>query len=75
MISVRRDYTLELHAPSLLYPADHSRITASVFNSTTRITPVSVELLVGTGGSLYRKTETMILGANQSLGKDFDIEV
>jgi uncharacterized protein YfaS (alpha-2-macroglobulin family) len=74
-IQVRRDYTLELHAPSLLYPSDHTTITASVFNSTTRITPVSVELLIGTGGSLYQKTETMILGASQSLGKDFDIEV
>jgi uncharacterized protein YfaS (alpha-2-macroglobulin family) len=74
-IQVRRDYTLESHAPSLLYPSDQSTITASVFNATARITPVSVELLIGTGGSLYRKTETMILGANQWGAKDFRIEV
>lgn len=72
---MRRDYTLESHAPTLLYPGDQSTITASVFNTTARIIPVSVELLVGTGGSLYRKTETMILGANQGVGKDFGIEV
>jgi uncharacterized protein YfaS (alpha-2-macroglobulin family) len=74
-IAVRRDYTLETHAPAFLYKNDKSTITASVFNSTIRVTPVTVTLEIGTGGSLMKKTETLILGASSSISKDFAIEI
>lgn len=74
-ISVRRDYTLETHAPSLAYPGDTTTITASVFNSTTQITGASLELSIGTGGSLFQKSETLILSPSQSVWKNYQIVV
>jgi alpha-2-macroglobulin len=74
-ISVRRDYTLETHAPSLAYPGDTTTITASVFNSTTQITGASVELIIGTGGSLLEQSESIILQPSQSVGQDYKVVV
>ncbi len=37
-IEVRKDYLIESHAPMIMRPGDTSLITASVFNSTNRIT-------------------------------------
>ncbi len=74
-IGVRRDYTLEVHAPTLAYPGDTTTITASVFNSTPRITPVMVSLDIGTGGTLLKQGETLILNPGQAAGNDFKIEV
>jgi MG2 domain/Bacterial Alpha-2-macroglobulin MG10 domain/Alpha-2-macroglobulin family/A-macroglobulin TED domain/Alpha-2-macroglobulin bait region domain len=74
-ISVRRDYTIETHAPSLAYPGDTTTITASVFNSTTQITGATLDLSIGTGGSLLQKSETIILQPSQSIGQEYKIEV
>ena len=72
---MRRDYTLETHTPTLAYPGDLTTITASVFNSTSRITPVTVSLDIGTGGTLLKQSETLILNPSQAVGHDYRIEV
>ena len=37
-IEVRKDYVIESHAPAIMRPGDSTTITASVFNSTKKIT-------------------------------------
>ncbi len=74
-ISVRQDYTLETHASSLAYPGDMTTITASVFNSTPQISEATLELNIGTGGSLWKKIETLILSPGQAVWQDYKIVV
>ncbi len=74
-IAVRRDYTIETHAPALVYTGDQTTITASAFNSTLRVTPVQLSLEVGTGGNLFKKTETLILNPSASLSQDFRLDI
>lgn len=74
-IAIRRDYTLETHAPSLAYPGDTTTITASVFNSTPQITGATLDLSIGTGGSLLGQSEALILQPSQAVGQDYKIEV
>ncbi len=74
-ISVRRDYTLETHAPSIAYPGDTTTITVSVFNSTSQITGATLDLSIGTGGSLLQKSETLILQPSQAIGQDYQVAV
>lgn len=74
-IWVRRDYTLETHAPTLLYQEDQTIITASAFNSTQRITPITLSLEIGNSGSLYMKSEEFILNASEAKSQDFSIKI
>ena len=74
-IAVRRDYTLETRSPTLVYQWDTTTITASAFNSTTRITPTQVTLEIGTGGSLFKRSESLILNPSNSLSQDFQINI
>ncbi|NRH21094.1 hypothetical protein HOO68_03555 [Candidatus Gracilibacteria bacterium] len=74
-ISVRRDYTIETHAPTLVYGGDTTTITASAFNSTKKITPVTLSLEIGTGGILFKKSETLILNPSAGLSQDFVIDI
>ena len=74
-IWVRRDYTLETHAPTLVYQGDQTVITASVFNSTKRITPITLSLEIGDSGSLYRKSEEFILNASEAKSQGFNIKI
>lgn len=75
MISVRRDYTIETHVPTLVYGWDTTTITASAFNSTKKVTPVTLILEIGSGGTLYKKSETLILNPNTGLSQDFVIDI
>jgi hypothetical protein len=74
-IAVRRDYTLETHTPTLVYQGDKTTLTASAFNSTIRVTPVQISLEIGTGGSLFKKSESLILSPSTVLSQDFPIEI
>ncbi len=74
-IAVRRDYTLETHAPMMVYQGDKTTFTASAFNSTNRITPVVVNIEIGTGGSLMKKTESLILSPSSIGALDFSIDI
>lgn len=74
-IAVRRDYTLETHAPTIVYGWDTTTITVSAFNSTTRITPVTLTLEVGSGGILYKKSETLILNPSTALSQEFVLDI
>ncbi len=74
-ISVRRDYTLETHTPTLVYTQDQTTLTASAFNSTQRITNTQLTLEIGTGGSLLKKSETLILNPNTWLNQDFKVTI
>lgn len=74
-IPVRREYTLEVDAPSLSYPGDVTTITTSVFNSTPQITGVTLDLSIGMSGSLLTQSVDLILNANQSISQEYKIEV
>ena len=45
-IAVRRDYSLETHAPYISYAGDTTSITASIFNNTKKVTPITLSLVV-----------------------------
>lgn len=45
-LSVRRDYTLETHTPTIAYPGDSITFTASAFNATKKVTKAQVVLTV-----------------------------
>lgn len=74
-ISVRRDYTLESHVPYIAYPGDSTTITATAFNSTKKITQASVILSLGTGSTMVKKEQSVILSANESKSVDFSFTI
>ncbi|MBC7503547.1 hypothetical protein H7169_01120 [Candidatus Gracilibacteria bacterium] len=74
-IAVRREYTLEVHAPSLSYSGDLTTITASVFNSTPQITGATLDLNIGTGGSLLTQSSEIILNPSQSIKQEYKIKI
>ncbi len=54
-IEVRKDYILEVAAPTILRSGDTFTLTASAFNNTKRITPVDIVLTMGTGATKIEK--------------------
>lgn len=74
-INVRRDYTLESHIPYIAYPGDTTTITASAFNSTKKITQASIILSFGTGSSVIKKEQAVILAVNESKSVDFTFSI
>ena len=54
-IEVRKDYILEVAAPTILRSGDIFTLTASAFNNTKRITPVDIVLSLGTGTTKIEK--------------------
>lgn len=74
-IQVRKDYVVESHAPMILRPTDSSRITASVFNSTKRVTPAKLMITIGTGADIISKTVDVTLNPGESVSRDFDFSV
>lgn len=74
-IAVRRDYTLETHAPTIVYGWDTTTIVASAFNSTNKITPTTLTLEIGSGGSLFKKSETLILNPSSGMSQEFVIDI
>lgn len=56
-------------------PGDSSTITVSAFNATNTITRASLEIMIGTGSSVIKKTSDIILNPKESLSKKFDFEV
>lgn len=70
-IQVRKDYVIETHAPMILRPSDSSTITASVFNSTKKITGATLTAIIGTGSSVIRKNLEVTLNPNTSISRDF----
>ena len=74
-ISVRKDYVLETLAPMIVRPGDSSTITVSAFNTTSTVTRASLEIFIGTGSSVIKKTSDLILNPKESVAKTFDFEV
>ena len=70
-IEVRKDYVIESHAPMIMRPSDSTAITASVFNSTKKITAATLSLLIGTGANVIKKSVDLTLNPGESLVRDF----
>jgi uncharacterized protein YfaS (alpha-2-macroglobulin family) len=63
VIQVRRDYTLESHVPTIVYPGDSFEVTFSVFNATKKITNTEVVVRFGTGDSVFEFKLPLIVQA------------
>jgi hypothetical protein len=59
----------------MVYQGDKTSFTASAFNATNRITPVIVSLEMGTGGTLLKKSESIILNPSSIGAIDFSIDI
>ena len=70
-IEVRKDYVIESHAPAIMRPGDSTTITASVFNSTKKITGATLSILIGTGANSIKKSVDLTLNPGESLSRDF----
>lgn len=56
----------------IIRPGDTSRIVASVFNSTKKITAATLTATIGTGSQIVKKTVDITLNPGESLSRDFD---
>ena len=74
-IEVRKDYILEVAAPTILRSGDTFTLTASAFNNTKRITPVDVILTMGTGSTKIEKKWSLSLNVLDRKAIDFSLEV
>ncbi len=70
-IEVRKDYILETQAPMIVRSGDTFTITASAFNSTKKITNAEVTLIFGTGSSVSRQKQGIILNPTESKAVNF----
>lgn len=75
VIAVRRDYTLEAHAPYISYGGDSTTITASAFNNTTKVTPITLTVTVGSGTNVVQRSEDLILNPTENASRSFSIPV
>jgi uncharacterized protein YfaS (alpha-2-macroglobulin family) len=74
-LQVRRDYTLEIHVPTIAYVGDSFTLTASAFNATKKITNTLIHLTIGTGSTLIDQEKSLILGVAESKSQDFVVKV
>lgn len=74
-INVRRNYTLETHAPYIGYAGDKTTIIASIFNQTSRVTPVTLHLEMGTGASIIKKSQELMLNPSKNVEHTFSINI
>lgn len=74
-IEVRKDYVVEVHAPTILRNGDTFTLTASAFNNTKRITPIDVILTLGTGATKITKQSSLSLDIMEAKSVDFSLSV
>ena len=74
-VQVRKDYTIESHVPYIVYPGDTFNATATVFNSTNKITNADVIFIFGTGSAQVTKKQPVILQALSATAIDVPVEV
>lgn len=74
-LSVRRDYTLETHTPTIAYPGDSITFTASAFNATKKVTKAQVVLTVWTGSNGYQEIDEVIMNPNENKSTNFSFTI
>jgi len=72
-IQVRRDYTIEAFFPYIVYHGDTFGARIALFNATRKITPVEIDIIIGTGTWAYRYTTGAIIQAMSSVTVPVDI--